>query len=41
MRPATAWCCARSSTTVDLEFYPAGASVPSATVLGVSWSSLR
>jgi len=32
---------ARSSTTVDLEFYPAGASVPSAAVLGVSWSSLR
>jgi len=32
---------ARSSTTVDLEFYPAGASTPTATVLGMTWASLR
>lgn len=32
---------ARSSTTVDLEFYPAGASTPTATMLGVTWASLR
>lgn len=30
-----------SSTTVDLEFYAAGATTPSATLTGVTWSSLR
>jgi len=32
---------ARSTTTVDLEFYAAGANTPSATLAGVTWASLR